>query len=284
MRKKSFLTRGTLGLALAASLFLGCQDFLSEEKGGQALPSDAIEQHAAQEVAAQEAASLDSAKDMSVQSNVVTEPVKTSPPQASTSLTPGQEECMALWHQLQDGVGDKYMDAKYKYGEKNCDAVLGAAKPVPPPATPMTIEERCRLYRLNLTETHPVEDVKWQAHLAEMAITCAEVLPANPAVTEPVKPTPPPASTALTPEQQQCLNLYYEIQSGKLSLAKERYGEQNCDAVLGDAKPVPPPWTPPTIEERCKLYRINLTETPPTGDPKYVTHMAEMAIMCADYP
>ena len=174
MHKKYFLTRGTLGLALAASVFLGCQDFLGEEKAGKAPPSsDASTQQVAQVAASQEGA-----KDMPAQADVVTEPVassepvNSSPPPASGSLTPEQEVCLDLYDQLQIG-GANYKQVKYQYIEMDCDAVLGDKKPAPPPWTPPTLEERCRLYRINLTETPPTNDPKYEAHMAEMAILCA---------------------------------------------------------------------------------------------------------------
>lgn len=185
MHKKFFLTRGTLGLALAASVFLGCQDFLGEEKGGQAT----VRTEADTRLSAQATAPQDSAKDMPAQATepakpvatepvkpVVTEPVKPAPAPTATSLTPEQQQCLDLYYVMQAGTkAETYMPAKNQYGMQNCDVVLGDAKPTPPPPTPLTIEQQCKMYRSNLiTHTPPPEDLKYAAYLAEMAIRCAE--------------------------------------------------------------------------------------------------------------
>jgi hypothetical protein len=167
------------------------------------------------------------------------------------------------------------------------------------------------MYQYNVIHYTPTTpDPKYEAYMAQMAITCAATPaaqpaaiepakpavtePAIPAVTEPVKPTEPanpspaPASTGLTPEQQVCLDLYNGLQTTKdpeYGEYKNKYGSLNCDVVLGDKKPVPPPPVPLTIEEKCKMYRYNVIHsTPTTPDPKYEAYMAEMAITCAAYP
>jgi|GEM_PF-4124476 len=166
MRNNLFMIRGTLGLAMAASLFLGCQDFLGGEKGGPAVAADADVQHAALAVVSQ-----DSADDMPVQVADTAQPAPTS---VTGTLSPEQQVCLDLYGELQTTKDPRYGEVKNLYGSMNCDLVLGDNKPAPPPYVPPTLEERCKLYRLNLNETQPVNDAKWQTYLAEMAILCAD--------------------------------------------------------------------------------------------------------------
>jgi hypothetical protein len=202
MRKKLPFTLGTLGLAMAGSLFLGCQDFLGGDNGKQAAPADNGVEHAAQAadpagitvaaadqpaLAPQAAVTQDSAKDMPAQpaatapaQSAATEPAKPaepdpakpSPAPASTALSPEQQACLDLSNVLQSGTttNENYSQAKGQYLEKNCSSV-----PAPYPYTPPPIEERCKLYRVQLTETRPVDDGKYQAYLDDMAKQCAAV-------------------------------------------------------------------------------------------------------------
>jgi hypothetical protein len=82
------------------------------------------------------------------------------------------------------------------------------------------------------------------------------------------------------------VDLYKELQTAKdprYGEVKNQYGEMNCDGVLGDKKPVSP-YVPLTLEERCKMYRINAKEPPRPEDVKWTEYMAALAIECAAYP
>jgi hypothetical protein len=191
MRNKLFITQGTLSLALAASVFIGCQDFLGGDKGNQpTTPSGDNLQHAAQALSPQ-----DSAKDLPAQA-VATPPTATITPAAPAVDTPPKAT-------------------------------------VPPAAQPAS----------------------------------------------------PPASTSLTSQQQECLDAYNVMQSGKgdYSTAKDLYVGKDCDQVLNAVQPDPRPYTPPTTAELCAMYRKNVI-TQPTGDAKYNAYMAQQAILCVDYP
>lgn len=284
MRKKPTLARGTLGLALAASLFLGCQDFLGGDNAKPApAASDGNLEHAAQAIASQ-----DSSKD--------------SPPAACTAL-PSQaqpvqaavdgslEECKYLGSEMQaKGASEPYyMDIKYKFIAKNCAQVIGDANPTlppPPPPPPADSANQCKSIADLLASLDPAS-TKYAYYKDLFATECAGTPSPVPApVAEPAKPAPAPASGSLSPGQQVCLDLYNELQTAKdprYGEVKNQYGILDCEAVLGDKKPVPV-YTPPTLEERCGIYRKNLTETHPAGDPKWEAYLAEMAITCAAYP
>ena len=101
-----------------------------------------------------------------------------------------------------------------------------------------------------------------------------------------MKPTPSPASTSLTPLQEECKDLWYRLQSGKeyYMETKNRYGELDCDRILGDAKPVAPPPAPLDIATRCKMYRANVATMTGMEEPKDLAYMESMAAECAAYP
>lgn len=281
MRKKLSLTRGTLGLALAASALIGCQDFLGGDKGGRAATPPAEDvQHAAQAVSPE-----DSAKDAAAG------------PQAPVASAPGTlEECRYLWSEMQNKSASEayYMDVKYKFIGKNCAQVIGDANPTQPPPPPLDSAALCRNIEevlANLDSASP----KFPYYRDLYATDCGGApssIPAKPGdpvapdKPKPVDPTPPASKSPLSPQQEECLDLYNQLQSAKepaYGEAKNQYGEKNCDAVLGDAKPVPV-YTPPTLEERCRMYRINLAQTQPVGDPKWQSYLDEMAVTCAAYP
>src|SRR4051812_42421431 len=120
MRKKLSFTLGTLGLALAGSVFIGCQDFLGGDNGKQAAaPTDNSVEHAAQAAGAQ-----DSAKDMPAP---VAAPVQDTPAPVNGSL----EECKYLWSEMENNKENVqyYMDVKYKAIGKNCAQVIADANP-----------------------------------------------------------------------------------------------------------------------------------------------------------
>ncbi|MBW8888011.1 MAG: hypothetical protein JF616_09670 [Fibrobacteres bacterium] len=199
MRNKLFITHGTLGLVLAGSVFIGCQDFLGSDKGNQpAAPSGDNLQHAAQALSAQ-----DSAKDLPAQAAAgtpgtaqelpanapgntspeggapssqpaATEPEKSAPPPAATALTPEQQACLDAYNVLQSGKGDAYAQAKDMYVGNNCDQVLGAAKPDPRPTyTPPDTAQLCEMYRKNAVTLPTTGDPKYDAYMAQQAIMCA---------------------------------------------------------------------------------------------------------------
>jgi hypothetical protein len=189
MRNKLFITNGTLILALAASVFIGCQDFMGGDKGDQpAAPSGDDLQNAAQALSTQ-----DSAKDSPAQtvatppkattpppSPVVETPTESTPPAvqpappASTSLTPQQQECLDAYNVMQSGTGDSYAQAKDLYVGKDCDQVLNAVKPNPRPYTPPTTAELCAMYRKNVVTQPTTGDPKYDAYMAQQAIMCAD--------------------------------------------------------------------------------------------------------------
>jgi hypothetical protein len=162
MRNKLFITHGTLSLALAASVFIGCQSFLGGDKGNQpAAPSGDNLQHAAQ-------ASVDTPPTATV-------PPAAQPasPPASASLTPQQQECLDAYNVMQSGKGD-YSTAKDLYVGKDCDQVLSAVQPDPRPYTPPTTAELCKMYRKNVVTLPTTGDPKYDAYMAQQAIICAD--------------------------------------------------------------------------------------------------------------
>jgi hypothetical protein len=183
MRKKlSSLTLGTLGLAMAGSIFLGCQDFLGGDAKPTAAPSDTKVEQAAQPAGAQ-----NNATDLPAQAVVtpLDTPVQTTPeavpppgpaaaePAAlptSAALSPEQESCVALYNELQTSKDPRYGEVKDQYVGQNCDVVLGDKKPSS--YVPLTLEERCKMYRKNLTETQS-DDPKWRAYMDGLAVECA---------------------------------------------------------------------------------------------------------------
>lgn len=191
MRKKLSLINGTLGLAIAASLFVACQDFpVDSDKGQQASKTPAAENLQQASLAA---SPQDSTKDLPAQAVatppnatippaapvVVTPPepttppaVQPAPPPASTSLTPEQQACLDAYNVMQSGGGD-YSQAKDQYVGKGCDQVLGALKPDPRPYTPPTTAELCGMYRKNVV-TQPTGDAKYNEYMAQQAIMCAD--------------------------------------------------------------------------------------------------------------
>lgn len=195
MRKKLALVNGTLGLALAASVFLGCQEFMGGDHGNTAAPSSnqKVEQ-VAQAIVSQDSAkdsppaasTAATAQDQPVQAAVATpapaqiepvkpaEPVVTEPAQpapASASLSPEQEDCVNLFNELQTAKEPRYGEVKNLYGSQNCEVVLGDKKPST--YVPLTTEEKCKMYRYNVIHTPSTGDPKYDAYMAEMAITCA---------------------------------------------------------------------------------------------------------------
>ncbi len=215
---------------------------------------------------------------------VETTPVQPAPAPTVVTLDTLQT-CVDVYTKMQTAGEPQYCEFKNKFSLWKCHDVITAAGPgVLPPTPPLDAATQCKMIQNNFA--WGVVDSKHPITQAAVDSVCALVLPAKPAVTEPAQPSSPPASTALSPEQEVCKDMWNEMMSMPENYMelKYKYGGMDCDRILGDAKPAPPPFVPPTLEERCRLYRINLTETPPTGDPKYAAHMAEMAITCADYP
>lgn len=375
MLNKRFLTHGTLGFALAASVFVGCQDFLGEDKGRTAAPSSLSAddvQPAAKEIQIKDslqetpAKKVDTAapvdkvslcKQMSADINaqpqsdkealnksiavfndhdcgaildavrpptppidsalrcknieamlMTMDPASPKPSYyqdilvnecAGTVVTPAApapspnvttfdtlQACVDLFAKMSTVKDPEYGELKNKSSALNCPDVIVAAGPgVLPPAPPLDAATKCKMIQANFAAG--VQDIKYPITQATVDSVCAEALPAKPAVTSPAQPSPPPTSTVLSPEQELCIDLWNQMQTTtkeNYMEIKYKYGDMDCDRILGDAKPAPPPFVPPTTEERCRLYRINLTETQPTGDPKYAAYLAEMAIICADYP
>ena len=126
MRIKLSLTRGIAGLALSAFVFMGCQDFLSEDKPEPTAKTPAEEvQVAAQEASAQEASSqvsanTEPAKDLPVTAAEPPKPVTSEP--VSTPATPDNAaECQAIYEEMQTAKDPLYGELKNKFGSLNCD-------------------------------------------------------------------------------------------------------------------------------------------------------------------
>jgi hypothetical protein len=190
MRNKLFITHGTLSLALAASVFIGCQDFLGGDKGNQpAAPSGDNQQHVAQALSPQDSAdelpapAVDTPLKTTIPPAapaVDTPPQATIPPAAQpasppegTALTPQQQECLDAYNVMQSGNGD-YSKAKDLYAGKGCNEVLNAVQPNPRPYTPLTIEEECKMYRKNVITLPTTGDPKYDAYMAQEAIKCVD--------------------------------------------------------------------------------------------------------------
>ena len=144
MRDKLFITHGTLGLALAASVFIGCQDFLGSDKGGQAKPSDNNLQHAAQ------ASSQDSAAALPVQAA------------AGTPATAQDVPANAIGNGSQAGAPSSQPAAT--------ETVKSST---PAPYTPLDSAQICAMYRKNVVTLPTTGDPKYDAYMAQLAIACA---------------------------------------------------------------------------------------------------------------
>jgi len=144
MRDKLFITHGTLGLALAASVFIGCQDFLGSGKAGQATSSDDNLQHAAQAVTSQ-----DSAQDL--------------PPQAAA--TPG-----AAVDSPANATGNGSQAGAPSSQPAATETVKSST---PAPYTPLDSAQICAMYRKNVVTLPTTGDPKYDAYMAQLAIACA---------------------------------------------------------------------------------------------------------------
>src|SRR3954470_17314318 len=137
MRNKLFITRGTLGLALAASVFIGCQDFLGGDKGGQAPPSDDNLQHAAQ------ASSQDSTQGFDVQ------------PAAGTPATAQAAPANAPASASPEGGAPPSQPA----------ASETVKSFTPTPYTPLDSSQICAMYRKNVVTLPTTGDPKYDAYM-----------------------------------------------------------------------------------------------------------------------
>ncbi|MEO7426188.1 MAG: hypothetical protein ABI036_13455 [Fibrobacteria bacterium] len=312
MLAKRLFTQGTLGLALAASLFIGCQDFLGEEKGPAATPTSSSDDilHAAKEVSSQDSvasqtvATVDTAKPADMPAKA-TDPA----PTTAAAIFDSLQACVDIYTQMQKAGEPLYGELKNKYVGLGCINIIGTAGPdVLPPVPPLDAAIKCKMFQANLA-SGSYQNAKYPITQATVDSVCAEVTaaqptqPAQPAVTEPAKPAettkatdmpakvPDPAPTtaaAIFDSVQACVDIYTQMQTSKDPLYgefKNKYSAMNCNNVIVAAGPgVLPPVPPLDTATKCKMYRSNLATMTGTEEPKYLDYMKSMAVVCAAYP
>jgi len=123
MRIKLTLIRGIVGMAMSASVFLGCQDFLSEDKAAQTAKSPTEENV----LAASSQDDAGAAKDLPATAvdtlaTAIIEPSPATPEPASTpAATDNLAECKDIYAQMQTVKDPLYGELKNKFGSLNCD-------------------------------------------------------------------------------------------------------------------------------------------------------------------
>lgn len=283
MREKLPLTNGIAGLALAASIFLGCQDFLGEDKAGQTAKPPAEEaQVAAQQASTQDvaqdapgtAACAGVAKDLPATGADTTKPAK-SEPVPTPAISGDLAECQAIYDQMQTAKEPLYGELKNRFSSLNCDHSKFTVPVVP--YVPPDSATVCKNLRSTLTLIEPGSP-KYVSYQQEIAIYCTD----GNSPAEPIK-------TASTPEPYDpvpaCKNLYSELLGAKEPAYGElrlKFTNMTCDDILGvtvpeTAPPQQPPPPPPDSATLCNNIRAALPFVDPAS-PKYPLYLQEIAI------
>ena len=185
MRMKPTITRGIAGLALSASVFLGCQDILNDQKTVPTAktPSEESTQLAAQ-ASTQDSAAAEPAKDspatavdtskavaVNPPANAV-EPPKptTTEPAPAPTATDHAAECKDILAQMQTAKEPLYGELKNEFGSLNCDLSQSAGPVVLPDSATV-----CKNLRATLAILDPGSN-KYASYAEEIATYC----PANP--------------------------------------------------------------------------------------------------------
>jgi len=285
MRETTIPNRGIAGLALAASLFLGCQDFLGLDKSGQSAGTPAEEA----QVAAQGASTLgtsDQGKPDPVIADAV--PAGDAPAAAAESCKPAASEpaatpaagnaaeCQAIYDQMLAAKEPLYGELKNKFGSLNCELSKVVAPTVP--QVPPDSATVCKNLRSALEHMDP-NSTKYASYQQDIKIYCADAKsPASPAATS---PAPEPTSPV-----EACKILVGEMQGAKDPLygeLKDKYVLLNCGEVLVLAGPVTPPPPPPDSATVCSNLKSALATIPPDS-PKYLMYQQEIATHCSGNP
>ncbi len=298
MREKLPLTNGIAGLVLVASIFLGCQDFLSQDKPEQpAAPSAEIDQGTAQGALTQETSDPEatdqqaSAPIASTQAVVDTEPAKdlpltaaeppkpvTSEPTSTPASSGDAAECQAIYDQMQSAKDPLYGELKNRFGSLNCDftkIVVPTVPFVPPDSATV-----CKNLRSTLAEIDPGSP-KYASYLQEIAIYCADA----DSPTAPVSTSPTPGQTSAA---ETCKTIFAEMQSAKdpqYGELKNQYGLLNCSDILAAAgtttTTTPPPQ--PDLATVCSNLKATLGMLEPDS-PKYTFYLSEIETHCTGNP
>ena len=134
---KPTLTRGILSLGLSATLFLGCQDFLSEDKAAQAAKT-------------------------STETGI--QPAPQPVPQVSNQGV--AMKCKEIHEQMQTAKDPLYGELKDKFVSQNCDVTKTSTPPVPPDSATI-----CKNYQAALAEMDPSSS-KYPLYQEQIAIYC----------------------------------------------------------------------------------------------------------------
>ena len=181
MRMKLTVNRGIAGLALSASVFLGCQDILNDSKAATTAKTQSEEstqltaQASTQDNAAAEpakdlpATAVDTSKAVAVvpPANAV-EPPKptTTEPAPAPTATDHAAECKDILAQMQTAKEPLYGDLKNEFGSLNCD-LSQSAGPVAPPDSATV----CKNLRSTLANMDP-GDAKYPSYVDDIATYC----------------------------------------------------------------------------------------------------------------
>lgn len=286
MKPKFTFTRGIAALALSASLLMGCQDFLSEDKPVQSAQTRSEEvQVAAQEASVhagspQAGASSEPAKNSAV---VAAEPPKplTAETAPIASVPDNAADCKEIHAQMmtamQAGQDLLYLELKNKFGSLGCDITQFSVPTVPPvPPDQATV---CKNLQASLAQMDP-GSAKYAVYQQDFATNCTDVkTPASPVAT-PSTPVPP----ATLDNAGECQDIFNQMQTAKDPLygeLKNKFGSLNCD----HSKIVHPvvPVVPPDSATICNNLKSTLATIEP-GTPKYISYQEEIARNCAAHP
>lgn len=151
MRKKTTLNRGIAILALSASVFLGCQDFLSEDKAVHSAKT-----------------SSETAQDLPAFTADTAKPAPTEP--ATPTVVPDNAaECKLIFAEMHTVKEPLYGELKNKFGELKCDHAQIANSYVPPvPPDSATV---CKNLRSTLATLDP-SSPKYPGYVSEIEIHC----------------------------------------------------------------------------------------------------------------
>ncbi len=255
MRKKNTLNLGIAALALSASLFLGCQDLLSEDKSVQSAKT-----------------SSETAKDMPALVADTAKPAATEPA-TTPAVQDNAAECKEIYAQMQTAKEPLYGELKFKFTSLNCDSK--AAGPYVPPDSATL----CKNLKATLAMLDP-SSPKYPMYQQEIATYCTDAnTPAAPVAPSPVATTPAAPDNAA-----ECKDIYAQMQTAKEPLygeLKNKFGSLKCDLSQAAGPYVPP--TPPDSATVCKNFQTSLAQMDPSSS-KYSLYLEQIAIYCTAKP
>jgi hypothetical protein len=262
MRKKTTLNLGIAAMALSASLFLGCQDFLSEDKSVQSAKTSSETAKDMPAIAA------DTAKPAASEPATPAAPVAT----PSAPATPDNAaECKEIYAQMQTAKDPLYGEFKNKFTNLNCDLSKAAGPYVPPDSATL-----CKNLRATLAMLDP-NSPKYPMYQQDIATYCTDAL-------TPAAPVATPSAPAAPDNAAECKEIYAQMQTAKDPLygeLKDKITNLNCDLSKAAGPYVPP--APPDSATVCKNLQASLAVTDPAGS-KYASFLQEIASYCTAKP